>query len=271
MKLKIISDNRAAWGFRKEHGFSVLLQTPEGDYLFDTGRDAAFLENAGLLHVDLSRLNGIILSHGHNDHGGNLKEVLAKNLFTPLYLHPDALQERYSLHPGDNPHTVGLDVEDKRAVEELTKERIRWVRSWREITPEIRAFSEIPQLRKNSGDFYLDREGIQPDPLRDDLSLLVKGDLGYILICGCCHSGLKNTVKQAEKILQENQLHSIIGGLHLLRSSEGEIEKLGGWLKKKRIERVVLCHCSGEQTFRIWKEILKEKVLQGEAGMTLPC
>ena len=96
VKVAILDDNIAgAPSFRAEHGLSVLLQVEGRSFLWDCGQSDIAVYNAQKLGLDLSRLEGIGISHGHYDHAGGLLNVLEVSGPKKVYFHPDALLPKY--------------------------------------------------------------------------------------------------------------------------------------------------------------------------------
>ena len=96
--------------------------------LFDTGRGEAMLKNAEALGIDLSLADCVVLSHGHYDHTGNVSNVLARAGHARLYLHPDAVQARSSIH--DAPKMIGMPTRKTMAVPCMVKRRLIWRVIW---------------------------------------------------------------------------------------------------------------------------------------------
>lgn len=112
-RVKILSDNSVCELFRclAEHGFSAYVETTEGRYLFDTGRGDVVVRNAEALDVDLTRLNAIIISHGHYDHTGGLELVLGTTGSIDVYGHPAIFDEKWLIKKISRRTLVFLQLE----------------------------------------------------------------------------------------------------------------------------------------------------------------
>ena len=106
MEIKILTENTVyKRGFLGEHGLSLWIDTGVKKYLFDTGQSGVFLKNAGKMKLELEQLNGIILSHGHYDHCGGMKEWVERQKACgklpeiPIYINQRAFDKKYSKHP----------------------------------------------------------------------------------------------------------------------------------------------------------------------------
>ncbi|MDT8421817.1 MAG: MBL fold metallo-hydrolase [Desulfuromonadales bacterium] len=251
LRLTILCENSVGrpLGLIGEHGFACFLQTPSGDFLFDTGSGLGIDTNADLLNLELADLRGIILSHGHYDHVGGLAKVLARTGPINVYAHPDLFSPRVSL-AGEPPRQIG--VPDSREQLEQLGARFLFSRAAVELTPELTISGEIPRTTDfEQGDPNLccaDPNGImRPDPLADDLSLFIKTARGLTVLLGCAHAGLINILDYARQLTGEKSLHTVVGGTHLLFYDDMQfrltLERLEGF----NIERLGAAHCTGLQ------------------------
>ena len=96
-----------------------------------------------------------------------------------------------------------------------------------------------PDLYMKEGDVF------SPDPLRDDMALIVKTELGLVVIAGCAHRGIVNTIHWAQQLTGMELVRMVIGGTHLMRASEQQIELTIAQLKEVGVQRVGVSHCTG--------------------------
>ena len=95
-------------------------------------------------------------------------------------------------------------------------------------------------------DIFVKREGsLYPDPLADDLSLVIDTEQGLIVILGCAHRGVINTLHHAQKLTGQKLIHTVIGGVHLFRASEKQLELTVRALKEMEIKKLGVSHCAG--------------------------
>jgi len=251
LRLTILCENSVGrpLGLIGEHGFACFLQTPSGDFLFDTGSGLGIDTNAELLNLELANLQGIILSHGHYDHVGGLAKVLARTGPINVYAHPDLFSPRVSL-AGAKPRQIGVPY-SREQLEQLGA-RFHFSREAVDLTPELMISGEIPRTTDfELGDPNLccaDPNGIMhPDPLADDLSLFIKTDQGLTVLLGCAHAGLINILEYARQLTEGQDLHTVVGGTHLMFYDDQQfrqtLERLDGY----HIERLGAAHCTGLQ------------------------
>jgi len=250
INITILVDNHADQGFLSEHGFSVLIEHNDQRILFDTGQCDALFHNAKKLNIKLTELDSIILSHGHYDHGGNLEWLLKNNPTSHLYLHSDCLKTRYSIIQGKAPKNISLPESAIFAINERPSERITFTSEKLCITPSVYLSGEITKkqtLEQSSGPFYLDTQATIIDPLLDDQSLWIETKQGIVIITGCCHSGIENTVKQVHKQSSMQPIHTILGGLHLHNANEKRLLHSIEFLKSLSLTKLYPAHCSGDK------------------------
>jgi 7,8-dihydropterin-6-yl-methyl-4-(beta-D-ribofuranosyl)aminobenzene 5'-phosphate synthase len=254
-----------------EHGLSLWIEADDTRILFDTGQSAeALLHNARMLGIDLSRADAIVLSHGHYDHTGGLAAVMELNRTAPVYCHQNALVPRYSLRDDGPAHEIGMPKKSSAML--LESGRLRPVNRPQEFAPGIHLTGPIPRLtafEDTGGAFFLDPEARHPDAIDDDLSLWIETAGGIVLVCGCCHSGIVNTLRYIETLKPNVSIRAIIGGLHLLNANNDRLKASLKALAHLSLEKIVPCHCTGCAAIQAMSVSLGKCVVQGTAGMVI--
>ncbi|MGI6712349.1 MAG: MBL fold metallo-hydrolase [Bacillota bacterium] len=229
--------------FKAEHGWSVLIETAEGTLLFDTGQSGLFLENARFMKLELEKVDKVVLSHGHYDHTGGLEHLLKLNPGIKIYAHPDASQKRFYFQPGKPAREIGMP-EGVRPF----KENFCFARESKEIIPGCFTTGEITRVFKSEETikgFFLDPQGKTPDYVCDDQALIVRTSVGPVVILGCCHSGLENTLEQVAELTGTRSFPLVLGGMHLSNVSENYINRAAEALQRFSIQKIGVAHCTG--------------------------
>lgn len=234
-------------GLLAEHGWSVWLEAGGQRVLFDTGQSDLLLANAQRLGVDLGSVDSIVLSHGHYDHGGGLAAVLAKaRPGVAVWAHPGALQPKY--HRGPTAvRSIGLPTTAHTA---LDAAGARWhdVDTPTAMAPGLWLTGPIPRRHPEEASaegFCLDAEGRQDDPLLDDQALVIRTVAGSVVLLGCAHAGIINTLDRVQAITADAPLRAVIGGLHLRSASPERLAWTIDALRRFRSRHFYPTHCTG--------------------------
>lgn len=249
IRITTLSENTANFGFIAEWGLSILVEVDNLWVLLDTGLGCSAAHNAQLLGVDLSVIDSLILSHGHTDHTGGLKEVLARRGELNIIAHPAIWEAKYAVPENNHEHYIGIpfnrdQLEDLGARFHLTKEPV-----W--IGDRVVTSGEIPLTtgyEKVGRKFHIKENGkLRPDHLPDDLALGVKTDLGLVIILGCAHRGMINTIHHFQEIMGEDRVYCVVGGTHLIGASHERLAQTAEDLRETGIQRLGVSHCTGFQ------------------------
>jgi 7,8-dihydropterin-6-yl-methyl-4-(beta-D-ribofuranosyl)aminobenzene 5'-phosphate synthase len=240
-----------------EHGLAFHIQVGTDRLLFDTGQSALLAHNATRVGVDLSRLGAMALSHGHYDHSGGLRAVwkLAPN--TPLYAHPAVLTRRFVRIPDGTCRAVGITKPNLEAIQAHGQ----WVHHATATTAVMPGFfltGEIPRTTdfEDVGDpFVLDETGTVPDLLADDQALFFDTRDGVVVLTGCAHAGIVNTLRQVRRLTRDRPLHALLGGMHLRSAGPERMTNTVEALRTLGVERLGPAHCTGAAaTAHLWHE-----------------
>jgi len=268
-KVTVLCDNLVIGrtGAIGEHGFSIFIESEEGNYLFDTGGNSYVVHNLLLYRKNFSSIKKIILSHGHHDHTGGMPFVLKliqKKI--EVIAHPHIFLNRFRIKNKEKKYN-GIPY-TKSYLENLGA-RFTLNKEWLQITDNIFLTGEIPRKTLfEEGDFsqrFAVMEGKSlPDLIMDDQSLVIITDEGLLVILGCCHSGLINTLSYIIEKTGIEKIYSVIGGTHLGFLSKKQTEKTIEALKDFQIKKICPCHCTGmEVSIKLYEEFRNNFILCG--------
>lgn len=256
--LHILMDNTVAGpNFESEWGLAMALTLDDGSlWLWDTGADGKFLETARRLGVDVRRAAGLALSHGHYDHTGGLDALYQAGFRGPIFAHPDLVRTRYSKKDTDAPlRSIGIPglIPEFRSVNKQLR-----------LTPGLSMVTDIPRLPgqfQAVSHFFYDEICHEPDTVADDACLVLDTAHGPVLILGCCHSGLANTLDAVRTRVGVTKLYAVLGGLHLYEAPSSAIEETIQALRESGASLVAAGHCTGDAPLRALANRLDCQVL----------
>ena len=270
LQITTLSENTA--GLRNlvgERGLSILIETEGPNILFDTGQSISASHNADILGIDLSKINKIVLSHGHYDHTGGLKQILRRiGKRIEIIAHPDIWAAKYNRQED---RYIGIPfhrqtLESLGAEFNLTKEPVR-------VTASIMTSGEIPMTTdyENIEPYLQVKEngGFKPDKLLDDQALIINTESGLVVILGCAHRGIINTLHHARRLTGVKTIHAVLGGCHLIDATEERIYLTIAALKELGVQRIGVSHCTGLPASAIMAQEFGDKFFFNNAGTKL--
>jgi 7,8-dihydropterin-6-yl-methyl-4-(beta-D-ribofuranosyl)aminobenzene 5'-phosphate synthase len=272
-ELTVICDNHAKNELLSEHGLSFYILADGLTILFDTGSGETLLPNAMKLGIDLAKCSHLVLSHGHYDHSGGVAQVLAKNTYCSVIAHPFILSDRYSRHADRPVKRIGMPVNERAVLQQLDPVRLHCSPVASCISDYIGITGFIPRthvFEDTGGPFYLDETGQFADLIPDDQALWINTPQGLVIILGCCHSGVSNTVEYIRQLNDGASVAGIIGGLHLLHASAERLEQTIIYLKKLKPQFIYAGYCTGDDVIVKLRQNLRDTAVgQFFAGMQI--
>ncbi|MEJ2221338.1 MAG: MBL fold metallo-hydrolase [Desulfobacterales bacterium] len=246
-----------------EHGLCLLVKVQQGaekhTIMLDTGYNSmSVLHNMDILAVDPNELEAIVLSHAHMDHTGALHAILGKiSKPIPLVVHPDAFLYPRFLEEKDGskkrfPRTlVRNDFEQRNVKIHESKAPTPILDGAILVTGEV---ERTTAFEKGMPGALVERDGsLEPDPIKDDQSLVINlKEKGLVIITGCSHAGIVNTILYAKKLTGIEKVYAVLGGFHLSGAFfEKILEKTIDELKALSPAVVVPMHCTGRKAMEL--------------------
>lgn len=251
MNFTILSENRGNDCFLGEGGLSVYIEVNGHIFLLDTGYSSLFLENASKLNIDVDAIDTVVLTHGHSDHTNGVPYLKAGKT---IIMHPAAFKERYSTR---KKVFVGFPMSE----EELrAKHNVLLTKDALEFIDDVYFLGEIPMTVEfeMDGNFSttLDDKFTQTDYTEDDSGIAIKTDEGLIIMTGCGHRGICNTIEHAKRVTGESRVYAVLGGFHLrnLEKQQHKIDETIKYFKDNDIKRLYLGHCVTDEVIDYFRE-----------------
>lgn len=251
---------------QNEHGLSFFIEVSDlsGAYkctrlLFDTGQSSKFIYNAGLLNIALTKTEKIILSHGHYDHSGGLKDfvktfgtafelTVGTGFFTPKYTNNNGAWQ----YLGNN--------FDRRYLEKKSIDTTCLTADTTEIAPGVFVVTNFPrtcQFEKPNKRFYTyNGRYYEQDLFTDEVIIVLEVTAGLVVLLGCSHPGLVNILETVRARFSK-PIHCIIGGTHLVEADDVRLEQTLDYLRGLNLSMLGISHCTGEQATLRLKEAQK--------------
>jgi len=282
-----------------EHGFSALLEisyvhenaTKTNKFLFDTGVSKdGIVNNSDVLGINLKDIETIILSHGHFDHISGLISTLRRlKESVEIIAHPEAFLRRWLVYRDGNKARMDFLNEEEikqaggiiRKVDKISflprNANMHSKKKTNHANNRVMITGEIPRVTKFEKGFPLqykeqDNEiDLVPDPLVSDDQALIMNvrNKGLIILTGCGHAGIINTIKFAKKVTGIEKIYCVIGGFHLSgQDYEDLIPLTMAELTRVDPQYIVPCHCTGWKATNKIIDTMPEKFIQSSVGST---
>ena len=242
MKLTVLTDNHTYIDqyYLGEPALCFLLETDGRKILLDTGYSDVFLRNSQAMGIDLSQVDTIVLSHGHNDHTRGLLTLRDAGLLTgkAVLAHPLCFQ----------PKRMGeQDIGSPLSARELARScKLQLSAQPVALTPHLTFLGEIPvttvfEPRTPLGEYW-DGTAWWPDLLLDDSALVYHRSDGLFLLTGCSHSGICNIIAYAKALFPDRPVRGVLGGFHLFHCDQ-RLQDTIAYFQAQRLQHLYPCHC----------------------------
>jgi 7,8-dihydropterin-6-yl-methyl-4-(beta-D-ribofuranosyl)aminobenzene 5'-phosphate synthase len=233
-----------------EHGFSAFIETDMGSYLFDTGSGLSIIYNANAFKKDLSKVKKIFLSHGHYDHTGGL--IHALNFAGPIdvHCHPSVFDEKFKiLKDNGQEYREFIGIPHRQILLETKGASFKFNKDFQEVEKGIFLTGEIPRLTHfeelDKALFVKKSATFEEDYIIDDQALILSTKKGLVVLLGCAHAGIINTLWYVAKNMGVETFQAVIGGTHLGPLTEEQLKYSMDIIKQIDIKILGVSHCTG--------------------------
>jgi 7,8-dihydropterin-6-yl-methyl-4-(beta-D-ribofuranosyl)aminobenzene 5'-phosphate synthase len=276
IKLTIVCENTVGRSIPAigEHGFACWLEIDGRNYLVDSGQGLGIINNAQVLGLPLDKLDGAVVSHGHYDHAGGLDQVLRHHKNPQgldVFAHPDIFAKRYALG-GQRLRFLG--VPQRRELLESLGANFIFTPEFQAIAPNLYVTGAVPRTNDfELGDSNLvqrDASGeLVPDPFYDDMAVAMDTPRGLLVVLGCAHSGIVNTLDYFCQKFNRTEVYAVVGGTHLGPVSAAQFDATLIALQKFNIQKLGVSHCTGQMRAALLHNKFGKKFFFGSVGAVL--
>ena len=276
-----LADGEIKNSIQAEHGFSAIVKTTKGDQtrtlLFDFGfSDTGAAYNARTLKVNMAEVEGMALSHGHMDHFGGFDELVKMigKKGIELVVHPGAFKYPRHLKYGSTIKAYFPRFTRER-VEKAGVKLVETKEPYSLLDGDALFLGEIERKTDFEKGFpiaYFEEDGVEKwDPIEDDTSIVVNiRGKGLVVLSGCAHSGIINSVNYARAVTGIDKVYAVMGGFHLGGPLfEPIIGRTTEELKKIDPTYVIPCHCTGRNAVMYMEKEMPDQFIFNMSGTKL--
>lgn len=271
LRIKVLVEDTAfGRGLLGEHGLAIWIELGSRRILFDTGQGAVLSPNARKLDVRLEQADALIVSHGHYDHIGGLGDVARRIPRARAYAHPDAFGPKFARTPNGRARHIGMPASIRQEVRESAE--LVWTTEPTEVVEGLFVTGPIPRVvdfEDTGGPFYTDVSCTQADSLLDDQAVFVDRPDGIMVILGCAHAGVINTLLYVRQLTGNRPIHTVVGGMHLRSADATRIGATVAEIRRLGVKRLAVGHCTGAAASAQLLNEFPERCIPCHAGTVL--
>ncbi len=265
LEMTVLIDNAAEPPLASEWGLSILIHADDRKILLDTGASGLFAQNADALGIDLAKVDTGVLSHAHYDHADGMETFFSLNQHAPFLVRKGSCENCFGIKEGNFTY-IGI----RRGVLDKYDAHIQYVSGIYKISdgiwlvPHRKADYSAVALRNDL--YTVDQEERLPDDFAHEQSLVIETGRGLVVFNSCSHTGMSNILKDISEFLGNSDVCAYIGGLHLYKMTDEELDTLSEEIKNTSVKHIFTGHCTGDRAFSFLKERLGDRIEQFSSG-----
>ena len=257
----IVENTTISDEYKPKHGLCLYVEAQGHKMLFDLGPNALFLKNLEKMGINVEKIDTVVISHGHADHGGGLEAFLEKNTQARIYIRKSAFQPHF-IKVAKIPIRVSLDPKLINTGRFIFTKDVDMIDNGLVLISGVRGRSFLSEA--NTKLFVRKHKQMVNDDFMHEQSLLITENERTALISGCSHAGIVNIQKKAEHVHGDG-IDLVVGGFHLYNPPTGKYESdelidgvadaLSGYGST-----YYTCHCTGEKAYDRMKEKMGDRL-----------
>ena len=252
VKIVVLNDDRCnVDNLKHVHGLSLYVNVDNYELLFDLGQEDCFKSNSQKLGINLDNIKCIVLSHGHYDHTDGL---VYANKKIDIICHPDCTIWRQSKRT-EKYNGIPYNEEELKEKFNLIMSKTPY-----KISKKITFLGEIERIKDfECKEFPSILEDKTDDIAIDDTGIVIDTEKGLIVISGCSHSGICNTIEYAKKVTGKNDIYAVMGGFHLKKCND-QTQKTIEFMKEINVKKLFLGHCTSDEVCQKFIDELSDNI-----------
>lgn len=257
-----------------EHGLSIYFEADNKKWLYDVGASGKYLLNALILGIEGNEVNNLILSHGHKDHTGGLKDFLQTNTSAQIFV-PQGISNRYYY---TYRHERKRDISTDHSLFTQYPSHFTSVKESIWLSDSVAlVYNDSYLYLKPKGNQYLtvsDGTSEHPDLFNDEVALAVKTEKGLVVLSACSHNGVLNILQSCANFTSCNNVYAFVGGMHLvdgISEEQDDVESIADEIKNIYPDiKIYTGHCTGENAISVLSRKMKDRFCVFNSGMEIP-
>ena len=265
LEMTVLIDNVAEAPLASEWGLSILIHADNRTILLDTGASGLFAQNEEVLGIDFAKVDTGVLSHAHYDHADGMDTFFSLNQDAPFLVRDGSCENCFGIKEG-NLRYIGI----QKGILDRHDKRVQYVSGVYKICDGIwlvpHRKADYSAIALRNGLYTVDREERIPDDYAHEQSLVIETERGLVVFNSCSHTGMSNILKDISELLGRSNVCAYVGGLHLYKMTDEELDTLSEEIKSTSVEHIFTGHCTGDHAFGFFKERLGERIEQFSSG-----